>query len=94
MLKLALALGQPLSQIRSMSSHDLALFMAYDRISPIGPERIDAGLAIQTSVIANSHRAKNSTPFKPEQFMPWLPKKEQTLDEMKAILMGMSKSKG
>ena len=54
MLKLALALGQPLSQIRSMSSHDLALFMAYDRISPIGPERIDAGVG-SLDLVAAAH---------------------------------------
>ena len=92
MLKLSLALGQPLSEIRCMTSKDLALYMAFDRISPIGAERLDAGLAIQTSVLANAHRPKGANAYKPQDFMPWLPKKQQTQDEMMAILLHASRA--
>jgi len=48
------------------------------------------------SVIANVNRGKNSRLFKPQDFMPKydepVQQKEQTVDEMKSILMGMVKS--
>lgn len=54
--------------------------MAYDRISPIGPERDDINQAIQTSVIANANRGKRSKTFKPADFMPFADKGERATD--------------
>lgn len=54
--------------------------MAYDRISPIGPERHDINQAIQTSVIANANRGKRSKTFKPADFMPFADKPEKATD--------------
>ena len=76
-----MALGKTVAQIkREMSSLELAGWMAYDRISPIGPERHDINQAIQTSVIANANRGKRSKTFKPADFMPFADKPEKATD--------------
>ena len=63
-----------------MSSLEIAGWTAYDRISPIGPERHDINQAIQTSVIANANRGKRSKTFKPADFMPFADKPEKATD--------------
>lgn len=69
MVRLALALGQPLSTIRAMSSSDLSLFMAYDNKYCIGPERLDFGLA-QIAFMIASIFSKNKLDIK--RFMPFV----------------------
>jgi len=54
--------------------------MAYDRISPIGPERDDINQAIQSSLIANANRGKKTQPFKPADFMPFMDKPDKATD--------------
>ena len=51
-----------------MDSYDIAEAMAYDRISPIGPERADINAGIIASTIANCNRSKNSKTFKVSDF--------------------------
>ncbi len=76
-----MALGKTVAQIkREMSSLELAGWMAYDRISPIGPERDDINQAIQSSLIANANRGKRTQPFKPADFMPFMDKPEPATD--------------
>lgn len=87
-----MALGKTVGQIkREMSSLELAGWMAYDRISPIGPERHDINQAIQTSVIANANRGKRSKTFKPADFMPFAEKSEKATDaeQMKERMLAL-----
>ena len=44
-------------------------WMAYAQIEPFGEERMDLRFADFQALYANSHRGKNSTPYKPQQFM-------------------------
>ena len=100
LFRLALALGMTIGQLkREMSSLELASWIAYDRISPIGPERGAINQAIQTALIANAHRKKGARSFKPGDFMPFHPGadgKARTAEQMKAklgFLARMSKPK-
>lgn len=101
LFRLALALGMTIGQLkREMSSVELASWIAYDRISPIGPERDDINQAIQTALIANAHRTKGARQFKPQDFMPYVEGadgKARTAEQMKAklgFLAKLTKSKG
>ncbi len=86
MFRLALALGMTVGQIRrEMSSLELSAWVAYDRLSPIGPERQDINQAIGTAVLANAHRGKGSRQYKPQDFLPFIEdsNKATTAEEMK-----------
>lgn len=52
------------------SSAELTEWMAYERVTgPLGPERLDLLLAVQTSVIVNVNRGKGKK-ARPEDFVP------------------------
>jgi len=53
-----------------MSAAELREWMAYDRVSPIGPERGDLCAGIVAATVANCHRGKGRAAFKPTDFMP------------------------
>ncbi len=89
LFRLALSLGMTIGQLkRELTSLELSAWVAYDRISPIGPERGDINQAIGTAVLANSNRAKGSRQFKPNDFMPFIETgtKATTAEEMKRRL--------
>lgn len=90
LFRLALALGMTVGQVkREMTSRELSAWVAYDRISPIGPERLDINQAIQSALIANAHRKKGAKAFKPGDFMPFhegADGKARTSEQMKAKL--------
>ncbi|KFK98133.1 DUF4035 domain-containing protein [Serratia sp. Ag1] len=59
-MKLALRLGKTLGELRqSMSISELRLWMAFDRINPIGDERNDYHAAQITAAVYNSQRTKD-----------------------------------
>lgn len=59
-MKLALRLGRTLGELRqSMSISELRLWMAFDRISPIGDERNDYHAAQIAAAAINSQRTKD-----------------------------------
>ena len=95
LFRLALALGLTVGQLkRDMTSRELSAWLAYDRISPIGPERDDINQAIQSALIANAHRKKGARSFKPGDFMPFHPGadgKPRTAEQMKAKLGFMAR---
>ena len=45
-------------------------WFAYDRVEPIGPDRVDYQFAILTATLANCHRSKNQRAYKPQDFLP------------------------
>ena len=57
---------------QSLSSAELAEWMAYHRLSPIDDARGDLQAAIVASIVANAHRAAKTAPFSPVDFMPYL----------------------
>ena len=62
--------------------------MAYDRISPLGPERIELAIAINTAVVANVFGGKKGRRPKPQDFIVEFdkPRKVMTSDQIQASL--------
>lgn len=62
--------------------------MAYDRISPIGPERIELAIGINSAVMAKAFSGKKGSRPKPQDFMAeWdKPRKVMTSDQIQASL--------
>jgi len=53
-----------------IDSRELAEWIAYDTIEPIGEQRTDMACGVIASTIANCHRPKGHSAFKPLDFMP------------------------
>jgi len=72
-----------------VDSRELAEWVAYNSIDPIGNFRSDLQSGIIASTIANVNRGKHTSPFSPQDFMPVLdkPTKVNSVDEMKATMM-------
>lgn len=70
--RLALAVGRADVDglLAELSSPQIAEWMAYFAIEPFGERRADLRAAIIAATIANAQRAKDSRPFKPQDFMP------------------------
>jgi hypothetical protein len=76
--------------LSKLDSREISEWMAYYSIDPFGEVRADYRMAMSCCLLANINRGKGQ-PFKVSDFMPEFgPKKEQTVDEMKALLMGMA----
>jgi len=99
MFRLALKLGKTVSQLsRELSSKELTEWMAFYSLEPFDDLRADLRAGIISSTIANAHRTKGKA-FKPSDFMPYLEKEEENLDEATAIKrmfssMGAKKQSG
>lgn len=59
--------------------------MAFDRISPIGDERLDQHAAMLAALIFNIKRGKNP-PKQVIDFMPYADKKQKAADLSKQLL--------
>jgi uncharacterized membrane protein len=89
--------------LEKLTSKQLSEWQAYDRLEPIdNQQRSDLRMGILASLIANlaaniySKKNKKPKKFKPEDFMPkWntsgRAKKQQSVEEMKSILMAFTK---
>ncbi len=89
-----MALGMSVAEAQQrISSREFAEWVAYDRISPFGPERDDLRMGILASLIANVNRdaKKHPKPYKPADFIPEFAKGEKppqtTEDHLKIIEM-------
>ncbi len=84
MFRLALALGLPVRELLArMGSDELTEWMAFYQLEPFGDFRADLRSAIVASTLANAHRSKEGKPFTPEDFMPFVDKKNRS-DQSKA----------
>jgi len=74
---------------RWISSREFGEWLAYDRISPIGPERQDWHAALLASTFANAFRGKNRAPFRIKDFMPQFDggHRRRTVEEIQADMM-------
>lgn len=86
MLALALRLGMTLHDLREqMSAEELMLWMAYDRLSPIGDIRGD----IQTSIIAASTLQAQGAKVTTADMMPkWAPETVLPVDKEQEAIEG------
>ncbi|WP_447871158.1 phage tail assembly protein T [Serratia fonticola] len=70
-MQLALRLGRTLGELQqSISVSELRMWMAFDRISPIGDERNDYHAAQITAAVFNSQRAKDPLSIS-SQLLQW-----------------------
>ena len=77
-----MALGKTVRQLLDeMGSDELTEWAAFYRIDPWGDQRADLRQAIAASAAVNIHMPKGKS-VNPEQFMPYVPKREQTAEEM------------
>lgn len=79
-----MALGKSVAEVEEFSSREVSEWMAYAGISPFGEERADVRAGIIASVIAevNRDRKKQSRPFTPADFMPFVDRSEPATDEL------------
>ena len=87
---MALALGMTVRELLSrVDSRELAEWVAYNSIDPIGNFRSDLQSGIVASTIANVNRGKNTNPFSPQDFMPVQETKSKVSseEEMMATMM-------
>ena len=74
-----------------VDSRELSEWMAYYQLDPFGNVREDLHAGIVASTIANVNRGKNDKAFQPSDFMPFMEKPEQTVDDMKAVMDAIAK---
>lgn len=78
-----------------MRPSELGTWVALYNIDPFDEERADLRAGIVASTLANIHRAKNTEPLSPFDFM-WggaERKKQQTANDLKSFLMGKARPK-
>ena len=78
MMKLALRLGRTLGELKqSISMSELRLWLAYDRISPIGDMRGDVHAAQLVAAVYNAQRDPKSQPVDlNDMVIQWCAKEE------------------
>lgn len=100
-MRLALRLGRSLEELlATVSSQELTLWRAFDRMEPIGDWRHDLGYGVIASTIANANRSKDHKGYAPLDFMPLSEKPkpkslaQQIREALRKLPGGKSKRKG
>lgn len=76
--------------LSKMDSREISEWMAYYSMDPFGEVRADYRMAMLCCLTANINRGKGQ-PSKISDYMPEFgPKKPQTMEEMKTILMSVA----
>ncbi len=57
--------------LSQMDARELAEYMAFDLIEPVGELRADMRAGIVASTIANCNRGRGQSAFSPSDFMPY-----------------------
>jgi len=71
--RLALSLGLTVREmLNKMGSDELTEWMAFYQLEPFGDFRADYRSGVIASTFANAHRAQDASPFRVEDFMPFL----------------------
>ena len=77
------------TMLATISSRELAEWIAYYGLEPFGQDREALHAGIIAATVANANAAKGKT-YQPSDFMPDFDRKEQTADDMRAILNQMA----
>lgn len=85
-LCLALGLLHPDYLLNSLTSRQLAEWMAYYAVDPFGDQRGDLQAGIIAATVSNRWRGKNEAPAKPVDFMPYIEKPQQSAEEIQRTL--------
>jgi len=73
--RLALSLGLTVREmLQRVGSDELTEWMAFYQLEPFGDFRADYRSGVIASTFANAHRAQDASPFRVEDFMPFLEK--------------------
>ena len=81
--------AHPDALLGEISSRQFAEWMSWYANEPFGEQRADLRAAIVAAVMSNRWRGKSERPLKPLDFMPFLKKRQQTPEEMRAVLRGV-----
>jgi hypothetical protein len=99
--RLALSLGMTVRELLAkLGSDELSEWMAFYQLEPFGDFRADYRSALMTSTFANAHRHKDSPPFSPEDFMPFIERQPSMSDaksnamRLKAMFSHLVKKNG
>ncbi len=77
--------------LASLTSRQVADWLAVYRLDPWGESRADLRTAIIACLLANIHRGKGKRPYKVEDFMAHRPRKrKQTAKEMHSTMMAFA----
>lgn len=60
--------------LNRIGSDELTEWMAFYQLEPFGDYRADYRSGVIASTFANAHRAQDASPFKVEDFMPFIDK--------------------
>lgn len=71
---------------KELTARQLHEWQAFYEIDPFGDQRDDLRTGILCSVMNNRWRAKNETPVKPMDFMPYIQHVEQTPEDIQRTL--------
>jgi len=63
-----------------MGSDEFSEWLAFYQLEPFGDYRADYRSGVVASTFANAHRAKDASPFRPEDFMPFMEKQATSQD--------------
>ena len=74
--------------LERIDSCELSEWMAFDGIEPIGAWREDYNSGMFCALFANSNRKKGSQPFKPQDFMPFIEKPEDSMTATERVIQG------
>lgn len=87
--------------LAEMSASQLAEWREFYGVEPWGEDRADLRAGIVASTVANCNRAKDSEPFTPADFMPYVEREpepemtdEQRSDAIAALLMAAEAAAG
>ena len=76
-----------------MSVREFQRWIAFDRISPIGDERIDLLFGILVSTMVNLQPRKDGKTYRPVDFMPYATKPDASVALSKQIRQAFSSVK-
>ena len=69
--KLAGHLGATVGELKNrMGAAEFVEWMAYYRLEPFGPERVDVAVAGHSALVANMNRKQGKPAFKLKEFLP------------------------
>jgi len=89
-------MGKPVAELeRTLTSHELAEWAAYNIVEPFGQPRTDDGFRLLAYALFNANRGKNAKPFEMGEFLKvWEPPQRKTpRDELAEFVSQMDAMK-
>lgn len=87
-------MGKTLKELSDMSWSELAVWLAFSSVEPLGDLRADLRAAITTAVIANCNRNPGTPPYSVSDFLPvfWKGERMVEVTNEEALLAELAKA--